>query len=75
MRYAVLLVFLGGCSSIFGDCEEKVQNVDVVFGSTYDVALSIVDAFKRQGYDCTPTPIRNAAGTRIGDQYTCKKCD
>jgi hypothetical protein len=68
-------LLLGGCSSIFGDCEEDRQSVDVMYGSTYDLSLSFVRAYESRGYDCSSTSIRTGNGTEIGREYVCTKCD
>jgi hypothetical protein len=77
LRYTLvgLLVMVGGCSSIFGDCEDETKTLDAMYGTFYDVAIGIKNEYERQGYDCSSTAIRNASGSAVGEAYTCTKCD
>jgi hypothetical protein len=69
-----LALALTACQNPFG-CSEPPRTVDVMFsGGFTNVAQGIVDDYRRQGYDCAGTAIRNAAGQAVGTSYTCTKC-
>jgi hypothetical protein len=78
MKYIAVFVMsitLLSCDSITG-CDEDKHVVDAEYGSTfYDFSMYLVQTYEDRGYDCSPTAIRNAFGTTIGQSYTCSKCE
>jgi hypothetical protein len=75
MRCIALMLVLTACENPFA-CKEDTQVIEAEYGSPYyEVQLDLVAQLEKSGFDCESESIRAGNGNRIGDKYTCTKCD
>jgi hypothetical protein len=72
MKYLLLILLVSGCKLT---CQDVTRTLELVPGDPFfDVNISLLDAYQKQGYDCDYVAIRDGFGRSIGDRWTCTKC-